>query len=149
MLSHTKDKNLVGIAGVHHVVSELSRRGMVALATIKNLAAYDLLASNQDGTKHANIQVKTSSRRVTFWPVGKSSKVKEGPRDYFVFLRWLEEEEKYEGFLVTGKEVRRNVAAGERLKRRRGAKGLSSFAFRRAGTTAATRWHKKWEDWRL
>ena len=29
---------LIGIAGVHYVVSELSRRGLVALPTIRNTA---------------------------------------------------------------------------------------------------------------
>jgi hypothetical protein len=31
--------NLVGITGVHHVVSELSRQGLVALPTVRNIAA--------------------------------------------------------------------------------------------------------------
>ena len=57
------DNALIGIAGVHHVVSELSRRGLVALPTVKNTAAYDIVALNVEGTWHANIQVKTSSTR--------------------------------------------------------------------------------------
>jgi hypothetical protein len=36
--------SLIGIAGVHHVVSELSRRGLIALPTVKNTAAYDIVA---------------------------------------------------------------------------------------------------------
>ena len=36
---------LIGISGVHHVVSELSRRGLVALPTIRNVAAYDVLVA--------------------------------------------------------------------------------------------------------
>ena len=58
---------LIGIAGVHYVVAELSRRGMVALPTTRNTAAYDIVVVTPDGDKHANIQVKASSKRVTFF----------------------------------------------------------------------------------
>ncbi len=36
---------LIGIAGVHHVVSELSRRGLVALPTTRNIAGYDVVVA--------------------------------------------------------------------------------------------------------
>lgn len=51
---------LIGIAGVHYVVSELSRRGLIALPTIRNTQSYDFIAATRDGTRHANIQVKAS-----------------------------------------------------------------------------------------
>jgi hypothetical protein len=65
---------LTGIAGVHYVVSELSRRGMIALPTIRNMGAYDIVVASADGRRHANIQVKTSSKRVTFWLMPPSKK---------------------------------------------------------------------------
>lgn len=55
---------LIGIAGVHHVVSELSRRGLIALPTTRNVAGYDVIVLTPDGTKHANLQVKTSLKMV-------------------------------------------------------------------------------------
>jgi hypothetical protein len=59
-IARTKDKSLIGAAGVFHVAAELSLRNMIALPTIRNTAGYDLIATSLDGTSHANIQVKTS-----------------------------------------------------------------------------------------
>ena len=66
---------LVGAAGVHYVVSELSRRGLIALPTVRNVAAFDIVVSTRDGRKHANIQVKTSLKRVTFFPMPPSKRI--------------------------------------------------------------------------
>jgi hypothetical protein len=100
---------LIGIAGVHYVVSELSRRGIVALPTTKNIAAYDIVALNSEGTGHANIQVKASSRRVADFPMPPADRVRAGSKDFYVFVRWLEKEKRYQGFLLTGKQAKRAV----------------------------------------
>ena len=50
----------IGIAGEYALVSELIKRGYVACVTDKNTPKFDVLASNQEGTKFAAIQVKTS-----------------------------------------------------------------------------------------
>lgn len=100
------DTNLTGIAGVHFVVSELSRRGIVALPTIKNTAAYDIVAVNREGTRHANIQVKTSSKRVNFFPMPAAEKVRAGKHDVYILLRWLTNQNTYEAFLLTGRQAR-------------------------------------------
>jgi hypothetical protein len=63
----TVASGLIGIAGVHYLAAELSRRGLVALPTIRNTAGYDIIVARADGTKHANIQVKTSQRKASFW----------------------------------------------------------------------------------
>jgi hypothetical protein len=47
--------NLIGIAGIHYVVSELSRRGMIALPTVRDVAAYDVIGANVEGTRGAVI----------------------------------------------------------------------------------------------
>jgi len=72
---------LVGIAGVHHVVSELSRRGLVALPTTRNIAGYDLVVTTVGGGKHANVQVKTSGKRASFFRMPPSERVRAGMRD--------------------------------------------------------------------
>ena len=100
---------LVGIAGVHHVVSELSRRGLIALPTIRNIAAYDVIVTTPDGRRHANIQVKTSLKRVNFFPMPSAERVRTGPRDWYVLLRWLQKQERFEGFMLTGREARQEV----------------------------------------
>src|SRR5438034_3075823 len=58
---------LTGIAGVHHVVAELSRRGLIALPTIRNLAAYDLIVTTLDGRRTANIRVRPSKNQHPFF----------------------------------------------------------------------------------
>jgi hypothetical protein len=68
------DKSLIGAAGVHFVVSELSLRGLIALPTIRNTAGIDVVVVNYDRTWHANLQVKTSKRKVSFWPIGSRYK---------------------------------------------------------------------------
>ncbi len=107
---------LTGIAGVHHVVSELSRRGLVALPTIRNTAAYDVIVATPDGTRHANIQVKASEKRRLFFPMPESEKVRAGPHDYYVLLRWLAKEERYEGYMLSGRAARYEVRRAERFQ---------------------------------
>ena len=82
------DNTLIGIAGVHHVVSELSRRGIIALPTVKNTAAYDIVSLNAEGTKHANIQVIASSKKALFFPMPKPEKIRTSKNDYF-FLAYM------------------------------------------------------------
>jgi hypothetical protein len=67
-INPTLDKALIGAAGVHFVASELSLRGLIALPTIRNTAG--IVVVNKDGTWQANLQVKTSRSKVSFWPIG-------------------------------------------------------------------------------
>jgi len=46
----TRDTSLIGAAGVHFVVSELSLRGLIALPTIRNTAGVDVVIANKAGT---------------------------------------------------------------------------------------------------
>jgi len=100
---------LVGIAGVHFVVSELSLRGLIALPTIRNTAGVDILVSNLEGSWHSNLQVKTSQRRVTFWPIGHKYEGWLGKNNYYVFVRYLPKEAKFEVFLESASRVVRET----------------------------------------
>jgi len=80
---------VVGIAGVHHVVSELSRLALIALPTVRNVAAYDLLVATNDARRHANIHVKISLNGVNFFPMHAVGKFRDGRVDWYVLLRWL------------------------------------------------------------
>jgi hypothetical protein len=123
------DNNLTGIAGVHFVVSELSRRGIIALPTIKNTAAYDIVAVNPEGTTHANIQVKTSSRRVNFFPMPPAEKVRAGKQDVYVLLRWVEKQGAYEVFLLTGCQARAAVSESVEAQRESIRRGTRTKEF--------------------
>lgn len=148
------DNTLIGIAGVHHVVSELSRRGLVALPTVKNTAAYDIVALNVLGTKHANIQVKASSNKVSFFPMPRPERIRTNKHDYFVLARWVDSEERYECFLLSGRTARDEVErelAGQAVSIKRGSRKVEfpCISVGRNNESAAARWHASWLKWQL
>jgi len=121
----TRDTSLIGAAGVHFVVSELSLRGRIALPTIRNTAGVDVVVTNKAGTWQANLQVKSSRSHVGFWPIGKKYKDWVGENNYYVFVRYNPTTRALEAFLACSEEVRRMVAkALEREKQ----KGLKEWA---------------------
>ena len=136
---------LVGIAGVHYVAFELSRRGLIALPTIRNTAGYDLIVMSPDGRKHANIQVKASSKRVSFWPMPSSEKVRDGPDDYYVLLHRLSQKDKVEGFMLSGKQAKAGVKRAEQRTRERNQKSFPCIYLR----DKADAWRRLWEAWTL
>ena len=146
--------SLIGIAGVHHVVSELSRRGMVALPTVRNTAGYDIVVSNPSGTKYATIQVKASSRKVNFFLMPTHVKVNVHRTAYYVFLRWLERESRYECFLLTGSQTKEEVRRGEEWQKNRIKQGKrrgvnpSVYVGPKVGSRVA-KWKRQWDRWTL
>lgn len=119
-------RSLTGIAGVHFVVSELSRRGLIALPTTRNTAGIDVVVTNYQGSWHANIQVKTSKNKASFWLVGKNYRRHQGKRNYFAFVRFIPDSKLnndgyFEAFLesadnvikITDKRHRKNTARGK------------------------------------
>jgi len=82
-----------------------------------------------------------------------SSRVKAGPRDYYVLARWLKRENRYECFMLTGKEAKQAVRRGERRQRsRRRAgyrKGLNPSLSVTKDPERANRWRRRWLKWRL
>ena len=145
---------LIGIAGVHHVVSELSRRALVALPTIRNTAAYDIIVVTPDGTKHANIQVKTSLKRVPFFPMPSSECITVGPRDWYVLLRWIEGNSAFEGFMLSAREAQKEVRKAEISQQKNIDTGSRTKLFPciYVGPKVeqqAARWRNRWLSWTL
>jgi hypothetical protein len=139
----TKDTSLVGAAGVHSVVSELSLRGLIALPTIRNTAGVDVIVSNKAGTWQANLQIKTSRSRVSFWPVGKNYSDWVSPNNYYVFLRFNNKVERFEIFLESSSEVARNCAAEVKREKEKGLKHWAPCFFPRDGIE---RLKVQWEE---
>src|SRR2546427_8373954 len=81
--------NLVGIAGVHYVAFELSRRKVTVLSTTRNTKGYDIIAVSSDGRRHANIQVKAAQKKPNFWPMPGSWTIAKGPNDSFGLVRGI------------------------------------------------------------
>ncbi len=145
---------LIGIAGVHHVVSVLSRRGLVALPTIRNTAAYDIVVVTPDGRRHANLQVKTSSKKVTFFRMPSSKDVRSGRHDFYVLLRWDAKAAAYDTLMLTGVEARAAVRACEADQKksiRRGTRTVLVPVLSITGrfADAAAGWRRCWQTWSL
>ena len=71
----SKDKKvssiLTGVAGEYFAAAELSRRGYVASITLRNTKGIDIIATNEEGSKTINIQVKTSGLKTRGWILNK------------------------------------------------------------------------------
>ncbi|HVP48543.1 MAG TPA: hypothetical protein VMT32_18235 [Bryobacteraceae bacterium] len=65
--------NITGVAGEYFTAAELSRRGWIAVLTLKNTPNIDLIATTPDGKRTVNIQVKTRSVRNRYgWVFSKN-----------------------------------------------------------------------------
>lgn len=95
---------IVGVVGVHYVAAELSRRGVIALPTVRNTRGFDLVAVTQDGRKFATIQVKTSLKRIRFWPTGKVPKG-QAKNAFYAFVRPAEDKNRLEAYIVPAATV--------------------------------------------
>lgn len=114
------DNSLIGAAGVHFVASELSLRGLIALPTVRNTAGIDLIVASVNGKWHANLQVKSSKNKVSFWPVGSRYKEWHGRNCFYVFVRYLKEDSRFEAFLESAERVARQVETYEKESERHG-----------------------------
>jgi hypothetical protein len=114
---------LVGEAGVHYVISQLTMRGLIAVATSRNVKGPDVIVTNPDGTKFAAIQVKT--RRNTsdkFWNIGEKGLTWGGRNCWYAFVRINDNE--FEAMMAPAKEVQRFAKADVDEMAR---KGTTSF----------------------
>jgi hypothetical protein len=83
-----------------------------------------------------------------------SDKVCSGPNDYYVLLRWIEKEKRFQGFMLTGTEARKEVHRNEHGKWNtdRRMKGKATWAATHVGPRAEGRddkWEKYWEMWTI
>jgi hypothetical protein len=91
--------DLVGVAGVHHIVSQLTMRGLIAMPTIRNTSGIDILVTDPTSNRSANLQVKTSQKTVRFWPTSMPEKCLNGKNCFYVFVRFLPKERRFQVFL--------------------------------------------------
>lgn len=89
-----------GMAGVYYVAYELSRMGFVALTTNRNLEGFDLVATNQAGSRQIIIQVKTMQNKSKRWQVGHVPKYKKGESSAFHVLVRFNKMDKPDCFII-------------------------------------------------
>lgn len=97
------EKALVGACGVFYVSAELSRRGWIAMPTIRNTSGIDIIAMKDE--IDVNIQVKTNSYGKAKYPMSKSNEEMIADNLYYVFVTLKDETERPEFYVVPSKLV--------------------------------------------
>ncbi|MFH0965028.1 MAG: hypothetical protein V2A58_13595 [Planctomycetota bacterium] len=83
-----------------------------------------------------------------------SKKIRAGARDWYVLLRWLQAENKFEGFMLSGRQARLEVRKSERFQNKRIAGGMrkNTFPSLYVGPKVEDRaklWRRRWLSWKL
>ena len=105
---------LIGVAGEYFVAAELSRRGYVASITLRNTKGIDIIASNEEGNKTVNIQVKTKSAGFKDWILSKKSESITNKNMFYVFVSLGEDTDNPDFYIVPTKDVANYVKKGHK-----------------------------------
>lgn len=140
----TRDKSLIGAAGVHFVASQLSLRGLIALPTIRNTAGVDIVVVNREGMRPANLQVKTSRSRVGFWPIGTRYSEWCAPNNFYVFVRYDPKMNGLEAFLESSIAVAQCVTQAQETEKLQGIKAFAPCYYPQG---ELERLRLQWEEW--
>jgi len=116
---------MTGMQGVYLVAAELTRRGLIVSLTSRNARGVDLFATDQSYKKTWSVQVKTSWKHVSSWPIGKHYKSEWSSNHIYVFVN-LHGEKRPEYYPVPSRIVARK---GHTYQRPKGA----WYGFKRAG----------------
>jgi hypothetical protein len=78
------------------------------------------------------------------------TKIRTNPKDWYVLVRWVEKEKKFEAFMLRGNEAKKEVKAGEAKQKERERRTLFPF-IRVSGMSGncEKRWRLMWETWTL
>lgn len=143
--------DLIGNAGVYWVVSELSRRGLVALPTVRNCPGADVLVLDPVTGGLATLQVKTSGKCAKFWPTAMPPAAWRRPTHAYVFVRRRKDDAAFEGFLVGASEVAASVSSALERQRMRGKREFPEYCLpgSPAGSDLAgvQALHEAWHLW--
>jgi len=101
------ERQLVGACGVFYVSAELSRRGWIAMPTIRNTSGIDIIATKDDEV--VNIQVKTNSYGKIRYLLNKSNEELIDCNLYYVFVTLKAEGECPEFYILPSKLVARYI----------------------------------------
>ncbi len=78
---------LTGAAGAYFAAAELSRRGAVALFTVRNTKGFDVVVTSQNGCQFSTVQVKTvKDKRPGFWLLGSRPDAHPPETAFYVFV---------------------------------------------------------------
>lgn len=143
----TIPNDLVGVAGVHHIVSELTMRWLVALPTIRNTAGIDIVVTDPRTKKTAALQVKTSQKRVSFWPTSRPAKCLRGKDSFYIFVRYLPRESRFQAFMEQADSVVDSIAKTVADQQKKGRKVFPCWMLPKSKRVQA-RLEQNWLRWR-
>jgi hypothetical protein len=139
--------NLVGVAGVHLVVFKLAMRGLIAIPTVRNTAGIDILVTEPTSNASASLQVKTSQKKVRFWPTSKPQKCLRGANCFYVFIRFLPKENRFQIFLEESNRVVKRVEEIVRNQKKRNRSVFPCWDLPK-DIKAQKKLEDKWINWR-
>lgn len=94
-----------GVSGEYFVAAELTKRGYIASIILRNTKGIDILATNSEATKTANIQVKTRQGKKRSWVLGEKAKTYFAPGLFYVFVNLRDLTDRPEYFVVPSEKV--------------------------------------------
>ena len=106
---------MTGMQGVYLVAAELTRLGLIVSVTSRNARGVDLLATDHSYKKTWSIQVKTSWKPVSSWPIGKHYKSEGSETHVYVFVNFRGEE-KPDYYVVPSRIVATEAKSYDRPK---------------------------------
>ena len=105
---------LTGVAGEYFVAAELSLRGYVASITLRNTKGIDIVASNEEGNKTVNIQVKTNRRKKPQWIMNKKAENIKDKNMFYVLVLLFDDITSPEYYIVPSRDVANYVEKGHK-----------------------------------
>lgn len=106
-------RNLSGIAGTYYVAAELSRRGYVALVTLKNTAGVDIFVSSEESFKSVGIQVKTNQHnKRKGWLLSKKNEELSNEYLVYVLVNMKKDGERPEFYIIPSETLSQEVRNG-------------------------------------
>ena len=114
----SKDKKvssiLTGVAGEYFAAAELSRRGYVASITLRNTKGIDIIATNEEGSKTINIQVKTSGLKTRGWILNKKAEEMTDENMFYILVRLTALDKRPSFHIIPSADVAHYVKTGHR-----------------------------------
>lgn len=94
-----------GVSGEYFVAAELTKRGFIASITLRNTKGIDILATNSEASKTANIQVKTRQGKGRSWVLSEKAETYHASGLFYVFVNLKGLTERPEYFIVPSQKV--------------------------------------------
>ena len=94
------------------MVAALSERGCVAVPTVRNTRGIDVLASNEDASRQAAIQVKANRTKRRVWPLNEKAETYYADNLFYVFVILKGQQERPDFFIVPSVIVARKIREG-------------------------------------